>query len=431
MTRTRKMYVVLALLAGLVTWGAGVGASSAQEHHGDHGDHGHGGSSTTAAPTTAPTTAPPTTAPPTSGPSTTTPPTTPPPTTTPPTPTTAPPDGTPGAETSKVRYGPFTIPGSTNEDGSDHGHSHTGNRFSMNIQKPCTNCYLTGIEADLVYADGRRAGYSTAAQLHHMVLFNRDAGRTDATCGSSALGLLGQRFFASGDEREPVTFPNGFGYKIGANSQWNMIWDLAGMSEQAQDVFFELTYNYVPADRQGMTDVEPVWLDINQCGTSMYSAPAGASERTYTWTVNRPGRLVAIGGHQHDGGTHLTINNDSTNRLICDSRPTYGGEPLYVDHHGVEHLSGMSGCIGTGDRPVDTLTNGQRITIHSFYELEEAQDDVMGISVGYVASGTSGSGGGGGGGVEQPPGSSCPWWWPPCWFQQRDDSTPMPRARPS
>jgi hypothetical protein len=404
MTRTRKMYVVLALLAGLVTWGAGVGPSSAQEHHGEH-DHG----STTTAP---PTTAPPTTAPPTTGPSTTAPPTTAPPTTTPPTtapPTTTPPTTTPpgpGEQRAQIRYGPFTIPGATMENG-EHGHSHTGNRIEMNVQKPCSNCYITGIQADLVYADGRRAGYSTDAQLHHMVMFNRDTGRTDATCGSSILGLLGQRFFASGDERTPAVLPDGFGYKISASSQWNMIWDLAGISAQDQQVFFQLTYDFAPASTPGITDVEPVWLDINQCGTSMYSAPAGPSERTYTWTVNRPGRLIGIGGHLHDGGTHLTVTNDSTGRLICDSQATYGGDPLYIDHHGTQHISAMSVCGGTATQPVDTLTNGQRVTIHSFYDLPQAQDDVMGIAVGYIAQGSGGTP------------SSCPWWWPPCWFQHR------------
>jgi hypothetical protein len=401
------MYVVLALLAGLVTWAAGVSPGAAQEH-GDHGDH---GSTTTAPPTTTPTTAPPTTGPPTTGPSTTTPPTTTPPTTTPPTttpPTTTPPGA--GEQRTKVRYGPYTIPGSTNEGGTDHGHSHTGNRFELNIQKPCTNCYITGIQADLVYADGRRAGYSTAAQLHHMVLFNRDAGRTDATCGSSILGVLGQRFFASGDERTPAQLPNGFGYKISASSQWNMIWDLAGISTEDQQVLFELTYDFAPASTQGITDVEPVWLDINQCGTSMYSAPAGQSERTYSWTVNRPGRLIGIGGHQHDGGQHLSIVNESTGRTICDSRASYGGNPLYTDHHGKAHISAMSSCLGTAAQPLDTLTNGQRVTIHSFYDLPAAADDVMGISVGYIAQGS--------GGVTPPPPSDCPWWWPPCWLNQ-------------
>ena len=48
-----------------------------------------------------------------------------------------------------------------------------------------------------------------------MVLFNQGWGRTDATCGSSFLGFLGQRFFASGDERTPIIAPAAYGYFVG------------------------------------------------------------------------------------------------------------------------------------------------------------------------------------------------------------------------
>jgi hypothetical protein len=59
----------------------------------------------------------------------------------------------------------------------------------------------------------------------------------------------------------------------------------------------------------------------------------------------------------------------------------------------------MSGCVGTRQRPLDTLRNGQRVTIHSFYDLEEPADDVMGIAVGYIERSSS-------------RGSRLPWWWP-------------------
>src|SRR5262245_1969270 len=113
--------------------------------------------------------------------------------------TTSPPQ--PGSQTSKIRYGPYSVPAApVNPDGT-HAHAHTGNRFSFFIRKPCTNCYVTGMTANLVYQDGRTAGWSTDAQLHHMVMLAQGGGKTDATCAVSLFGLLGQRFFASCDER--------------------------------------------------------------------------------------------------------------------------------------------------------------------------------------------------------------------------------------
>ncbi|HZM42067.1 MAG TPA: hypothetical protein VFB94_23285, partial [Acidimicrobiales bacterium] len=91
------------------------GASGAQAHD-DHGDHDAHENPTTTMPPSSSTTSPP----------------------------------QPGSQTTKIRYGPYNVPGApTNPDGT-HGHAHTGNRFQFFIRKPCTNCYLTGITANLV-----------------------------------------------------------------------------------------------------------------------------------------------------------------------------------------------------------------------------------------------------------------------------------------
>jgi hypothetical protein len=303
-----------------------------------------------------------------------------------------------GEQQTRVRYGPYSIDAAPENPDGTHGHAHSGNQFAINVQKPCTNCYITRMQADLVKADGTRAGFSNNLQLHHMVLFNRDTGRQDATCPSS-LGLLGQRFFASGDERSPVTFPAGYGYRVSSASSWILIWDLASMSGARETVYYQVDFEWVPASTPNMRDVEPVWFDVDQCGDSQVNIPVGPSQQRYTWTVNRPGELISIGGHLHDHGIDLAIRNDTTGQLLCTSRAGYGETPLYVDHHGEEHISSMSGCGGEGTTtPVGTFTNGQRITITSRYDSPIATNDAMGIAVGYVAQ----PGGGGGGG-----GSSC------------------------
>jgi hypothetical protein len=357
MRRTRRRRALVAVLGtALLMSVAGTGTSAAQEHD----DHPHPTTTSTTTPTT-PTTTPttPTTRPPSTS-------------------TTSPPQ--PGSQTTNIRYGPFGVQGApANPDGT-HGHAHTGNQFSFFIQKPCTNCYITGMTADLVYADGRQAGWSTDAQLHHMVLFNQSWGRSDATCSASFLGFLGQRFFASGDERTPVIAPPGYGYYTGIFDSWHMIWELANHNSTPQNnLYISMKWQWVPASTPGMRTVEPVWLDVNQCGTSQISLPAGPSERTYSWTVNRPGRVIGAGGHVHDGGINIATRNTTTGQMICDSVARYGGSPLYTGHHGEQHLSGMSTCTGTRAAPVATLTQGQRVTITGRYNMPAAVTDQMGI----------------------------------------------------
>ena len=284
-----------------------------------------------------------------------------------------------------VRYGPYTIqPGATNPDGT-HGHATSGNQFAMNVEKPCTNCYITGMRPNLTRADGTTAGHSNRLMLHHMVLFNQDTGRTDATC-PTGLGSLGQRFFASGDERTVTAFPDNYGYRVGANARWNLIWELASMSTVPETVYYTVEYTFVPASTPGMRDVEPVWFDVDQCGDSHVSIPAGPSSQTWTWNVNRPGNMLTVGGHVHDHGINLEVRNVTTNQVICDSRAGYGETPLYVDHHGEEHISSMSTCGGPGRPPVATnLQAGNQIRITSRYDAPAPVPDAMGIAIAYMA----------------------------------------------
>jgi Stress up-regulated Nod 19 len=287
-----------------------------------------------------------------------------------------------------IRYGPFTIPGApTNPDGT-HGHAHTGNMFQFGIQKPCSDCFVTSLAADLVYADGTQANWSNDAQLHHMVMFNSAWGKSDATCSASVLGFLGQRFFAAGDERTKVISPQGYGYYTGWFDSWSMIYELANHQTTPKQVYISMDYWYVPASwgqAPGMTNVEPVWMDIDQCGDSEYTTPQGPSQQRWTWTVNRPGRIIGAGGHLHDGGVNLDIRNDSTGARICNSVAGYGETPAYVGHHGERHISSMSTCTAAGSSPVATVSNGQRVSITANYDQPASVPDAMGIALLYVA----------------------------------------------
>jgi hypothetical protein len=302
-----------------------------------------------------------------------------------------------GAVTKEIRYGPFTIdPAPENPDGT-HGHAHLPGA-NLNVAKPCTNCFITGMKPDLEFADGTRAGYSSNVMLHHMVLFNQESGRTDATC-PTGLGSLGQRFFASGDERTVTAFPDNFGYKVGANSSWANVWELSSMSEKPETVYFSVTFTYVPASTPGMKDVEPVWMDIDQCGDSHVSIPAGRSSQTWVWNVNRPGPMLTVGGHVHDYGINLLVRNDTTGQVICDSRASFGTDPLYIDHHGFKHISKMSTCGGPGMQPIAQLKSGDRVRITSTYDSPNPIPDAMGIAVAYMDRS--------GGTTTPPPSGSC------------------------
>jgi hypothetical protein len=272
------------------------------------------------------------------------------------------------AATAKIRYGPYTIPA----EGMVH------NDITLNVAKPCGNCWITGMTPDLEYADGSNANVDTGVMLHHFVLTNQD--RTDATCGGTPLGQLGERFFASGNERTPMKLPSGYGYYVASSDRFNFLADLMNMDVEAKTVYIDVTYSY---STRSKSSARPVWLDIDECGDSEYSIPAGFSDTHWDWRVNVPGDVLAIAGHVHtDGhGVRIAATVVGTKQRICNSVATYGGPTEYYDMDGMPYISNMSSCLAT---PVITLSQGQTVRLHSIYNSPEARNDVMGIMIAYI-----------------------------------------------
>src|SRR5215207_4624849 len=186
------------------------------------------------------------------------------------------------AETRTVSYGPFTIPGGTMED---PGMLH--NKLLFAVKRPCSDCYITKLTPDLIDADtGQSTNMDDGPMLHHAVWTSQ--WRSDATCSGTWLGLAGQRFFASGNERSVVDFPYGYGYRVRWYDSWNMLVDLMNHSTSAKTVYVRLTVETRPS-WASVQSVRPVWLDIDQCGDSEYDIPYSGFSDTHPasdWAVN-------------------------------------------------------------------------------------------------------------------------------------------------
>jgi hypothetical protein len=266
-----------------------------------------------------------------------------------------------------VRYGPFALPAGTSEQ---PGMVH--NKVALAVQRPCLDCYITSFTPDLVYPDGTRATMDAGAMLHHFVLTSQF--RSDATCGNTWLGLAGERFFASGDERTAITFADGYGYRVRWYDSWNLLVDLMNHSTTAQTVYVQVTYTYRPA-WESVRRLRPVWLDIDQCGDSEYSIPAGFSERSWDWKVNVPGNVIAAIGHLHGHGIAVEATNESRGGTsICKSIAT-------LHPTDVHRVLAMSTC--TGD-PLASVKEGDTVRLHSMYQSTHPADDVMGIMLMYI-----------------------------------------------
>lgn len=242
------------------------------------------------------------------------------------------------------------------------------------LTSPCSNCYVTGIQIDMVFADGRSANLDSGIMLHHLVLIQ--PGLPDTTCGASTpLGALGQRFFASGNERTPGVLPPGFGYHLGSGPLL-AVFDIMNMSSSLQVVWLAATVSWLPDTSPGIKPVTPVWLDENNCSTSTYTIPAGLTNRVWTWTSTITGRVVTAGGHVHDGGVETMLTDQTTGQHVCTSQAGYGTKPAYMGS-----VESMTTC--SHDR-IGTVRAGDVLALDTSYNSPTPKTDVMGIMIAYV-----------------------------------------------
>jgi hypothetical protein len=143
-----------------------------------------------------------------------------------------------GATLKVLKYGPYRVGALGSLE----------NRMSFGLAKPCTGgCYIVGIQANLVHASsGKTANIDEGAWLHHMVIYNTGLGRTDAVCTTPPLPIMGQRIFASGNERTPIRTngkDNKYGIEFRATDSLSMIYDLMNESKQSQSYYIEMVSN--------------------------------------------------------------------------------------------------------------------------------------------------------------------------------------------
>jgi hypothetical protein len=338
----------------------------------------------------------------------------------------------------EARYGPYTV----------NANSQVHNALNFSAPAPCQNCYITDIVPNLVYdgnspdgsPNGTEANLNSNMMMHHFVLSYPN--RTDTVCPSglqtNILGTPYERFFAAGNERSEIHLPTPYGYQS-SSPTYLLIYHLVNKDlVQNKKVSIQVIFRY-RSDPPQAQSAKPLWLDIDGCGDSEYTIPTGYSNSTASWTSTVSGRMVGIGGHQHDvditgggacdthcpaegGGVAISAelvggsssdyfgpippNNPPpaslTGATLCRSQDYYGTSWAGSRFKG--HLDTMSQCGINTDLPGGAqaeaypagggyptsgykFTSGQAIKLHSEYQNNTGfqQTDVMGIMAAWYA----------------------------------------------
>lgn len=268
--------------------------------------------------------------------------------------------------------------------------------IEIGIPTPAKDAYITGMEVDIVDADGSKVPISRL-MLHHIVFSNfgpEFGDKRDGTCNTftaldsrTELPGIAERFYAAGEERAKLRLPQGYGYPIKADDRWGMTWMLMNHRNRSDRAYIQYK---VTTDTAPKTPVTPYWLDVRNCLTDpVFDVPGGAKRgstfrESAAWTVPESGRIVAAGGHVHGGARHLTLRRGDCR--LYSSKPTWGSRnhPFYRVKP-ILHEPGPINMSAFTSRQGFAVRRGDRLRMDANYEGSQPHTRVMGIMVAYLA----------------------------------------------
>jgi stress up-regulated protein Nod 19 len=265
--------------------------------------------------------------------------------------------------TQTFRYGPFTLgPG-----GEAMGSPSSG------MPRPSGSFGLKGATFDVVDPNGTPVSVHDV-HLHHIVMTT--SAHQDALCPGRR-----ERFIGSGMERTPISFPNPYAWLVTANEQWGSIYHLMNESATTRTVYIQYTLKYQPgANATNSRPLQSWFMDVTGCGNSTYDVPGNGGPgsvhvKSRTWQAPRDGIAVFAGGHLHDGGIDITLQDTAPGSPKCTGTATY--------HENPHHLASINSC------PMhEKVTAGHTYRVTARYDNSQPYDNVMGIVLAYVWWGT-------------------------------------------
>ena len=253
------------------------------------------------------------------------------------------------------------------------------------VPTPKRSGYITRMNAWLVYESGRRVSIRDV-MLHHIVFIT--SGRDK---NGSCPGRGGEPFWGTGEERQPLILPEGYGYRIRKNDRWRMQTMLMSHSLRAHKVRIVYSVRMVTGAR--LKRVKPLWLRANGCSKHpSYDiegdmAPGSKHVKQALWRMPLSGRIVAASGHLHGSSYGLTVKQPRcTERTLIDQKPLYGFPDDIV--YRAKPILHEPGPVATGlflSKTGIPVRKGEMLRVTGFYDGSRPHPRVMAITHVYIA----------------------------------------------
>jgi plastocyanin len=255
----------------------------------------------------------------------------------------------------------------------------------ISVPTPRRSGYITRMDAHLVDAEGRRVSIRNV-MLHHIVFITSGAKKN-----GSCPGRGGEPFWGTGEERQPLKLPEGYGYRIAARDTWRMQTMLMSHSLKAHVVRVAYTVRMVVGAT--LKRVKPLWLRANGCSTHPSydiegdQPPGSIHTKQSLWRMPLSGRIVAASGHLHGSSLGLKVTQPRCkDRLLIDQKPLYGfPDDIVYRARPVLHEPGP---IATGmflSEQGIPIRKGEMLKVTGLYDGSRPHPRVMAITHIYVA----------------------------------------------
>jgi hypothetical protein len=266
------------------------------------------------------------------------------------------------SHTITLRVGPMTLPANT-----DHMKMPQPPDLTWDVS---VSGWLLAYHPRLVDAGGNAV---PGTVLHHTAFWNEN--RADFLCPNKE-----EHIFGAGSEMTDWAEIPGYGYHVKNGDKIRVETMMYNPTPTSYDkVYLEVAIPYQEANEAGSTprkSVYPAWMDVGSCGDSGYDLPAGKSEKTGKVTVKYEGVLIGVGGHMHNYGRQVVLEDTSRKETVAtlDAKADEKGQLLSMPTKLFLAEGGYK--FGAGDV----------LKISAKYENPTGKllpDGAMGIAVGY------------------------------------------------
>ena len=183
----------------------------------------------------------------------------------------------------------------------------------QSVPMPFTG-WLHGFRVEMVTADGQPVAPDV---IHHINLIDLDR--------RALLAPIVNRVLAIGRETKPSSLPRAFGYPVKQGERLGIFTGFHNPTDTDYDAaYMRLVLTYTPASASpAPRTVYSLWFDA-QLEPGMqtdFDLPAGESSKFQEFTTPIAGSVLGLGGHLHDYGARLTLEDRTAGTMLYDVTP--------------------------------------------------------------------------------------------------------------